>query len=476
MKRYLMGAVIVVFAVVIIHVPYSWASLNLFSKFSVENELDAGDEPVPVSSHPAGSCSSTNVSLDNDLYRDMESWAAEGLIDSQILSIKPLTKNEAGRQIAAALDKCAAMEKPSATCRNIREYYAKLFAPEIAEARDGAKVRNTFLKPVDSASVSYEYLDGPFSIYNQEGIPYGNGHNAVVQFEAEARLWKVLSFSVEPQLAYFDDPGNRDEGSDSGMWLHRGYAKLTVFNLELEVGRDSLWWGPGYHGSLLMSNNAHPFDMIKLSNPEPVVLPWIFSYLGPVQFNLIFSQLNDVRKGAELANPFLYGLRLAIKPHPYLELGASHLVLFGGPERRDLSFGDLIKTLYSNQNHDNEKTDSNQEFAVDFALTIPHIKNMFILRMPLSCIARWAPKIRERHRIGEPIWAASLFIILFLWNVLFCVASMGICRPTAYPMPGTIIVIIRCVMKEMCLVIMPELIRRIFLWNGHRILKSYSTN
>jgi len=80
-----------------------------------------------------------------------------------------------------------------------------------------------------------------------------------------------------------------------------------------------------------------------------------------------------------LANPFLYGLRLAIKPHPYLELGASHLVLFGGPERRDLSFGDLIKTLYSNQNHDNEKTDSNQEFAVDFALTIPNIKKYIFL-------------------------------------------------------------------------------------------------
>jgi len=283
MKRYLIGAVIVVFAVVFIHVPYSEAYLNLFTKISAGNELDAGDEPV--SSRPAGSGSSTNVSLDNDLYRDMESWAAEGLIDSQILSIKPLTKNEAGRQIAAALDKCAAMEKPSATCRNIREYYAKLFAPEIAEARDGAKMRDTFLKPLDSASVSYEYLDGPFSIYNQEGIPYGNGHNAVIQFEAEARLWKVLSFSVEPQLAYFDDPGNRDEGSDSGMWLHRGYAKLTVFNLELEVGRDSLWWGPGYHGSLLMSNNAHPFDMIKLSNPEPVVLPWIFPTWG--QCNLI---------------------------------------------------------------------------------------------------------------------------------------------------------------------------------------------
>jgi len=309
----------------------------------------------------------------------MEFWAAEGLIESQLLSIKPLARSEAGRQIAAALDKCAAMEKPSSTCRNIQEHYAKLFAPEIAEARDNENVRNTFLKPLESASVSYKYLDGAYSIYNNEGIPYGDGHNAIIQLESNARLGKALSFSIEPRLAYFGNAGNKNEGSEFDVRLHKGYAKLTVFNLELEVGRDSLWWGPGYHGALLMSNNAHPFDLIKLSNPEPVVLPWIFSYLGPVQFNLIFTQLNDERKGSELANPFLYGLRLGIKPHRYLELGASHLAQFGGPERRDMSVSDIITTLYSNTNHDNEKTDSNQEFAVDFALTIPNIKKYIFL-------------------------------------------------------------------------------------------------
>jgi hypothetical protein len=156
-------------------------------------------------------------------------------------------------------------------------------------------------------------------------------------------------------------------------------VKLNIFNFEVEVGRDSLWWGPGYHAALLMSNNAPPMDMIKLSNPEPILLPWIFSYLGPVQFNLVFSQLNDERPGSELANPFYYGFRLGIKPHPFLELGVTQQCIFGGPGRRDLSLGEIITTLYSNTNRDNLKTDSNQEFAVDFALTIPNIKKYIFL-------------------------------------------------------------------------------------------------
>jgi hypothetical protein len=63
---------------------------------------------VFVSSHAA---SSTNVTLENDLYRDMEFWAAEGLIESQLSSIKPLARNEVGKQILAAMDKCDAMKK-----------------------------------------------------------------------------------------------------------------------------------------------------------------------------------------------------------------------------------------------------------------------------------------------------------------------------------------------------------------------------
>jgi len=329
----------------------------------------------------AQAASSTNVSLENNyFYSDMEFWAAEDLIESNLSSIKPFAGSEVGRQLVASIDKCQEEETPSATCKHIQQYYEKIYELEINEAQTSENIRRSFLKPIENFSLSYKYLSGPFSTYNTEGIRYGEGQNAMIQFQSQARLWNVISFFVQPALIYNQHNfGEADDGSSIDLRLHKGYVKLNLYNFEVEVGRDSLWWGPGYHGALLMSNNAHPFDMIKLSNPEPVILPWIFSYLGPVQFNLLFSQLNDERKGSELANPFLYGLRLGIKPHPFLELGASHLVLFGGPGRRDLSFGDIITTLYSNTNHDNEKTDSNQEFAVDFALTIPNIKKYIFL-------------------------------------------------------------------------------------------------
>ena len=72
---------------------------------------------TPISFVSAHAASSTNVSLENDLYRDMEFWAAEGLIESNLSSIKPFARSEVGRQLVTALDKCHAEKTPSATCR-----------------------------------------------------------------------------------------------------------------------------------------------------------------------------------------------------------------------------------------------------------------------------------------------------------------------------------------------------------------------
>jgi len=326
---------------------------------------------------PAHAASSPNVTLDRDLYRDIEFWAAEGLITSNMNSIRPFSGSEVGRQLAEALDKCNAMATPSATCRDIQNRYAQLFEAEIAEARSPDNIKHTYIKPLEALTLSYNYQSGPFSTYNNEGIDYGRGSNVVARAQTQARVGRVLSFFVEPALIYNQHFGREEDGEGgarSTLRLHKGYAKLTVFNVELEAGRDSLWWGPGYHGSLLMSNNAHPFDMIKLSNPEPVRLPWIFSYLGHWQFNLIFSQLNDERAGSELANPFLYGFRLGLKPLQYVELGVSQLVLFGGPERRSLNLSEINQIIFGNTDRQGEKTESNQEVSADIAITLPNLK------------------------------------------------------------------------------------------------------
>lgn len=334
---------------------------------------------TPVILPLAHGASSVNVALGRDIYGDMDLWAAEGLIGSQLNSIRPFAASEIGQQLVAAMDACHSMKTTQASCRKVRQHYATLFNADISEAKSPRQANHFYIKPVEYFTVNYKYLSVPFSIYNNEGIDYGKGHNASVQLQSHARLWSVFSFFIEPAFIFNQQFGSGEDESRLAFRLHKGYAKLNIYNIELLVGRDSIWWGPGYHGALLMSNNAHPFDMIKLSNPEPVLLPWIFSLLGPVQFNLIFSQLNDQRQGSELANPFLYGLRLGLKPHPFVEVGGSHLVLFGGPGRRDMTLREILATLYSNSNRDNEKTDSNQQFAVDLAITLPNIQKYIFI-------------------------------------------------------------------------------------------------
>jgi len=338
---------------------------------------------------PVHALSSTNVWIGNALDADMESWAAEGLIESQLNSIKPVVRSEAGRQLVAALDKCEVLKSSSANCKKIQEHYAKVYAAEIGEAKKSGNIAGSFIKPIENISLFYKYLDNNFSIFNNEGINYGRGSNVLVHFQSHARLWKALSFFIQPALIYNNHDYRDFYESDAEFRLHRGYVKVNIFNFEMQAGRDSLWWGPCYHGALLMSNNAHPFDMIKLSNPEPVLLPWLFAYLGPFQFNLIFSQLDDVRSGTEKVNPFLYGLRFGMKPHPFMELGATHLVMFGGPHRRDMSVGNYLKALYSNTNLDGELTDSNQQFAVDIALTLPNIKKYIFIADGLKMYFEW---------------------------------------------------------------------------------------
>jgi hypothetical protein len=95
-------------------------------------------------------------------------------------------------------------------------------------------------------------------MFNNEGVNYGEGNNFVMQFQSQARLGKVISFFAQPALIYNHHAYDSYVDSDTNLRLHRGYAKINIFNFEIQVGRDSLWWGPGYHGAMLMSNNAIP--------------------------------------------------------------------------------------------------------------------------------------------------------------------------------------------------------------------------
>jgi hypothetical protein len=229
-------------------------------------------------------------------------------------------------------------------------------------------------KPLRELRLEYLYREGKESIFpgpaarqfalnaNNFGIGYRDHHNVQAVFESEARLGRFFLVNLRPLATY------RESGGVS-LRLLGGKAALGLGPLELSAGRQSLWWGQGRHGSLVLTGNAKPLDMARLTNPSPAVLPWIFKYLGPIRFDLFVSRLEDDRVVPE---PYFGGLRLNFRPASWLELGASRTVMFGGEGRPKVKFDDFLE-IVGGENVGGS-AESNQLAAIDARLRLPFLR------------------------------------------------------------------------------------------------------
>ena len=289
---------------------------------------------------------STNVPLDHWSYDAVDKLANYGLIDSAMLTIKPISRIEMARHIGQAMYRLNQEEDPPGVLLAIVERLKKEFEGELIliGVLDGS-FGDTYIKPVEDPYVKYLYARHEPDIENVRGDRFRQGSNYRTGFATRATLFDEFAFYFHPEYV-----GSSD---DSDVELIEGYGKAMAGPIEFELGRDSLWWGPGRHGSILMSNNAAPFTMIKITNPQPMALPWIFQGLGPFRAEWFLTELGDDRV---LPDTKLTGIRLNIKPHPLLELGASRVIMFGGRGAPHMDWSDYAKmyVTLSNQETDNQ--------------------------------------------------------------------------------------------------------------------------
>ena len=263
------------------------------------------------------------------VYDDLERLVTAGLGGRVLLSTKPLSRIEAARMVGRAIEQIRSDEAQFWSLRRdlepVLDRLMEEFRPELASL--GVKVPHeagsapgffSFL-PVDRAQVRAGYASRDLSWVNSQGLRFQGGVNGGATFESRAQIGDFLTLYVQPEFQ-----GNEEFAAGR---LASGYAKLTLYNVELLVGRDSLWWGPGLHGSLIFSNNAPPLDQIRIGAAEPFLLPWIGEWVGPTKLLLFLAQLEERRdhKRAKLA-----GMRGTIAPFSFLELGISRAVQFDG--------------------------------------------------------------------------------------------------------------------------------------------------
>ncbi len=213
--------------------------------------------------------------------------------------------------------------------------------------------------PVQNPTILGLYSEGAESlIYNHEGI---------VPTERQNYYFSVdLSYKVAP-LELFIQPLFTMNENTRGT-IHKGYLRLKTSRLHVDIGKESLWWGQGTHGGLFLTNNAKPLPMIRVFNPNPTILPSIFRYLGPFQFDIFFSQLEEDRV---IPKPYFQGTRLVFKPHQILDIGLTRTIMMGGKGRPGINFSKFITIWFGENKETTQDELSNSIAGIDFRLTFP---------------------------------------------------------------------------------------------------------
>jgi len=321
------------------------------------------------------------------IYDALDKIVLAGLAGKVLLNTKPLSRVEAARIVAHAVRKVREDQRGEYNHRDdlqdllyrlIKEFSLELAEMGIRTSLNRDEVPRFFhMRPVHHMQFSTAFASDPKRTINNFGRNLSDGRNFNTTFDGKLQIGDFLSFYYQPEFSWDKD---RSRGR-----LLSGYGKLTFWNVELLAGLDSIWWGPGFNGASLISNNARPFPMIKLSSAESFRLPWLLRLLGPTKVVTFLGQLEEDR---DFPHARLGGFRASIAPFPWLESGMSVLYQFGGRGRPSPRFSD-IPTILSGKGDigargggGRGRLDNNGLFAYDVTVRIPNVNR--ILPFPFA--------------------------------------------------------------------------------------------
>lgn len=125
-------------------------------------------------------------------------------------------------------------------------------------------------------------------------------------------------FSGRLSVAYVVDPDD-----DKSVRLDGTYGTARLGNWLFTAGALDRWWGPGWEGSLLLSNNARPVPAFSIDreSSKGFESPWL-SWIGPWRLSTFMGQMEEEREDRD--HPLLFGMRITARPFGNLRVGSVH--------------------------------------------------------------------------------------------------------------------------------------------------------
>ena len=298
--------------------------------------------------------------------------------ENTVLNTRPISRLE----MAGLVQRIAAKVEVEAEAKN--DYYRVLLKrleedlkEEIKDINEGT-VEGLRIKPLRWVRAKAVHTDSPVQLENDYGF---KGGDLSIRGEASTSgTWGFLGYELRPQYNLYKAEA-KDEVEDK-LDIHSGYVVAWLKNIEIEVGKDSLWWGPGRRGNWVLTNNAPAFELIKLSNAVTTTPPGPLSFMGNTRFTALLGKIskqtiNYIDNGltvTENKEPLFVGGRLDFSPSRYIELGVSQGVELIDRGGSGYSFDYISKTFIptygSNEEEGSSGPVANRVTAFDISLNM----------------------------------------------------------------------------------------------------------
>ncbi|HEY2745755.1 MAG TPA: capsule assembly Wzi family protein [Polyangia bacterium] len=276
----------------------------------------------------ASAAASPNLPTDDPAYLALDEAVARGRIHLYTGGLRPLTEARVRDLLLAA---GVAPDDPLLPPA-LRRFWFRPFQRAIARFdafSDDAAPYSTPNRPeqmLGSVSVSCEY---------NEGRPCGTGVGLVSELDSSAGYGRWVSAFTRVLLPV------GSANYQTGPQLERGYANVELGPVAVEGGRDILVLGPGARAQMMVSQNAAPLDMVRISTSHPIKIPRI-----PVAVSLL-GAVAWLRDPQTFHNAKLTILRAQLDLFDQFELGATHLLEFNGDGAPHLDFWEAIEEHFT---------------------------------------------------------------------------------------------------------------------------------
>jgi hypothetical protein len=149
-----------------------------------------------------------------------------------------------------------------------------------------------------------------------------------------------------------------DPDDDEAVRLDGSYLAGQFGNWIVTAGAQERWWGSGWEGSLILSNNARPVPALALDRAvsKPFESKWL-SWIGPWRLTTFMGYMDGDR--GDYDHPLLFGMRVSARPLDGLEISLERSAQWCG-DGRSCDWGDFWN-LWSGNDNAGENVDPEDE-------------------------------------------------------------------------------------------------------------------